>query len=167
MPVRSLLPFLAVCLAASVSAPALSCSYAFPPRSVTAEKIATRGVVIRGVVVRRVDARRRRPLILRADQVYVGDGARTYIIYSSPRAYDLLRNPRLPRNSCESAAYDPPLGDGGLFVLEPAVGADGAENGMWQFSTFGGDLLGAVAGPILSDAAARTGRLRAPLPTWP
>ncbi len=160
---KNLFLFLAICSAASVSTPAHSCSYAFHSRSEIAEEIASHGTVILGTVVRRVDARRHQPLIVRAEKVYIGDNIKTYVIGSFPIEYELLLNPKFPHTSCDSAAYDPPLGDSRIFVLAP----NGAADGTWRISLFGGDLINADARPILRDAAARAGRLRSPLPEWP
>lgn len=164
---KQLLLSAVVCLAASFSSPALSCSYSLPPRSETAEKIALHGVVIRGTVVRRLDAINHQPVLIQADQIFVGDNVRTYVIESSEREDDLLVNPQILRNSCEHEAYNPQIGHTDIFVLEPAVGRDGVANGMWRLSFFGGDLLTPAAGSILRDAAVRTGRLRSTLPAMP
>lgn len=85
------------------TAPASACSVLSPPLKDVAEQIAARGVVIRGTIIQQVNARKRQPIIIRADNVSVGDkNARIFVIYTTDREYQLLRKPSLAQNSCES-----------------------------------------------------------------
>lgn len=163
--------FAAMLLASSIGLawePATACSYIMPPEEETADSIASRGAVIRGTVVQKIDVRRQKPLIIRADQVFVGDKtAQLFVIYNTPREYELLRRPSAARDSCDHPAKDYALGLTDLFVLEPVPKITDAATGRWRFSLFGPGLLQARSRPMLTKMATRMGRLQSPLPTVP
>lgn len=143
-------------LPAGVSTGANACSFVPPPLEQVASSVAANGVLIRGTVIQAFDASKQQPEIIRADEIYVGDGKpRDFVIYHSKSDYD----PRV---------FQPyrgaPLKVGHAFdrlVLVPARSPDGAANGRWSFDMWGGNVVSGQGLQMLVDEAVRVGRFQA------
>ena len=148
----------AVCAAAPLQADA--CVLIPPPMQELVSDIAVEGVLISGTVVQAFDAARRLPEIIRADEIFVGDGEpRDFVIYYTEEQFEgeLRRAP----DSCQDGLRNhPPLGRKyDRLVLEPAR-RDGAATGGWRFSIFGSSAASGKGLELLVPEAIRTGRFK-------
>ncbi|WP_169800232.1 hypothetical protein, partial [Sphingobium amiense] len=107
------------------------------------------------------DAAKHQPEIIRAHQIYVGEGSpRDFIIYRSERDYGQGSN--RPNISLPCDHRPPPLKVGHSFdrlILVPWEG-QGIVKGRWSFSTFGGSVARGAGLRLLAEKASRVGRLQ-------
>jgi hypothetical protein len=157
----ALLPLLAL-----IPARAGACTVLMPPVSEIVAEVAARGVMIRGRVIQAFDADRRLPEIIRAEEIFVGDGGpRDFVIYRSPSDFDraIAR-----RNSPEMAMCGLPapyVEVGQTFerlVLMPAdAAAPNAAEGTWSIHFWGNSVSMGRGLDMLRAEAERVGRFRA------
>ncbi|WP_152998797.1 hypothetical protein [Sphingopyxis sp. H115] len=135
----------------------------------TIVKVASRGLLISGQVIQSFDPDKNRPEIIRADQIFIGEGRpRDFVIYRSPSFFERARsrrdgkqgaNWRLP--SCpEPRTYN--LGESfDRLVLVPAVGDNGGEvTDRWSVEFWGGNVTMGKALDLLIEESELKGRFQ-------
>lgn len=162
---------LVVAFGAVLSMPAQACSLGAPPVTETIAKVASEGMLISGQIIQAFDPDKNQPEIIRADQIFIGEGSpRDFVIYRSPSFFeqarkrrDEKRDPnRLPPSSCpEPRTY----GLGQSFerlVLVPAFADNGAEvTDKWSVEFWGGNVTMERALDLLIEESERKGRFQA------
>ncbi|MBY8822787.1 hypothetical protein [Sphingomonas colocasiae] len=155
-----------------------ACSYVSPPTSKIAKEVAAKGVLIRGRIIQVFDPVKRRPEIIRAQEIFVGKGKpRNFVIYSSKSDYDSALE---LRRKMKKKSYIPSpcsgMGPGGYvlgeslerLVLMPAKASNGkAVAGQWSHSFWGGNVSGGMGLDMLVVEARRLGRFQKPPPSDP
>lgn len=158
---RSWLLALSIGFGSAVSV-ANACSIAPPPVERIADDIAARGVLIRGTLIQAFNASKHQPEIIRAHEIYVGEGRpRDFVIYRSQREYDRELNPPAIISTCDGSP--PPFKVGHVFdrlVLIPSNEQEAISKERWSFSSFGGSVAGGTGLRLLAEGASRVHRLR-------
>lgn len=155
---------LAVALSAALSMPAQACSLGSPPVSETIAKVANGGMLISGRVIQAFDPDKNQPEIIRADQIFIGEGSpRDFMIYRSPSFFERARKRRdekLPFSCPEPQTYS--LGQSfDRLVLVPAAANNGAGvTGKWSIEFWGGNVTRERALDLLIEESKRKGRFQ-------
>ena len=144
---------------ASVSASA--CSPVLPPVEEAVKDVATTGYVISGTVIQAFDAAKRQPEIIRADQIFVGEGKpREFKIYRTERDYESRLKPQR-FFACQGRALTKEGFKWERFALIPAPKqADGSSDGQWELYWNDGAVTFGKGYEMLLDEAKRLGRLQ-------
>lgn len=159
---------LAALLSAIAAVPAQACTLRPPPVSEIVDKVAAEGLLIGGQFVQAFDPEKNLPEIIRAEQIFVGEGVpRDFVIYRSPQFFEQVRERRAQRlspNRLSSPCPGPQtygLGSFDRLVLlpaEPLIGSDG--RGKWLI-VFGGDSVSMGRGlDLLIEESEQKGRLQ-------
>ncbi|RYD41480.1 MAG: hypothetical protein EOP63_15415 [Sphingomonadales bacterium] len=161
--------FLAVALGAALSMPAQACSLGAPPVTETIAKVASGGMLISGQVIQASDPDTNRPEIIRADQIFIGEGSpRDFVIYRSPSFFEQARK---RRDEKRGPNWRPPLcPESGTYslgqsferlVLVPATSDNGAEvTDKWSVEFWGGNVTMERALDLLIEESERKGRFQ-------
>lgn len=160
---------LAVALGGALSMPAQACSLRGPPVTETIAKVASGGMLISGQVIQAFDPDKNQPEIIRADQIFIGEGSpRDFVIYRSPSFFEQARKRRdekrgpnwRPPVCPEPRTYS--LGQSfERLVLVPAAADDGAEaTDKWSVEFWGGNVTMERALDLLIEESERRGRFQ-------
>ncbi len=152
-------------ISATSAAPSYACIFESPPVAETVSQVATEGVLISGHVIQGFDAEKEQPEVIRADQIFVGEGKpRDFTIYRSRPFYEQARS-RLRKTNEPKIACSPPAtyGLGRTFerlVLMPAMsnGKDRVET--WSVHFWGGNVSMGRGLDMLIKEAIQTGRFQ-------
>ena len=160
---------LAVALGGALSMPARACSLRGPPVTETIAKVASGGMLISGQVIQSFDPDKNQPEIIRADQMFVGEGSpRDFVIYRSPSFFEQARKRRdekreanwrrplcpEPRTYSSGESFD-------RLVLVPATDDNGAEvSDKWSVEFWGGNVTMGRALDLLIEESERKGRFQ-------
>lgn len=151
-----LLVVAALCVVAPFQARA--CSLRGPPLEEMVNGVASEGVLIRGTVVQSFDAKTRQPEIVRAEEIFIGEGQpRDFIIHFTDEEAD--RVPGASGAPCGERHYPEVGRTYDRLVLLPAKGPDGTANGKWHRAKTG-PYPGGHNLDLLVQAAQRTGRYK-------
>ncbi len=158
-----------VLLLATVAAPSQACSLISPPVAETVDKVAAEGMLISGHVIQAFDLNKNQPEIIRAEQIFVGEGgARDFVIYRSPRFFEQARK---RRDEKRGRNWHPPLCPepqtyslGQYFdrlVLVPAAADNGADvTEKWSIEFWSGSVVSGRALDLLVEESERKGRFQ-------
>jgi hypothetical protein len=156
-------------LFATAATPSRACSLISPPVAETVNKVAAEGMLISGHVIQAFDVDKNQPEIIRAEQIFVGEGGpRDFVIYRSPRFFeharkrrDEMRDRNWPPFSCpEPQTYS--LGQSfDRLVLVPAAADNGTDlTGKWSIEFWGGSVVSGRALDLLVEESERKGRFQ-------
>lgn len=124
--------------------------------------IASSGTMFSGTVIQAFDARRRRPEIIRADRIYVGDGqSKNFVIYRDDNDFRMgMRGPIAGPPSCRAPkAYT--VGEKIYrLILMPAV-INGRATGRWRFTMLSVNVMEGQGLEALIAEATTRGRFQA------
>lgn len=160
---------LAVVIGTTLSMPAAACTLMGPPVTETIAKVATGGMLISGQVIQAFDPDKNQPEIIRANQIFIGEGSpRDFVIFRSASFFEQARKrrnekrkpDRRPPICPEPQTYS--LGQSfDRLVLMPAAADNGAAvTNQWSVEYWGGNVTTEKGLNMLIEESERKGRFQ-------